>query len=112
MSDTVSDEEVQEAREYVDTLRDKIAEEKNRASVIASDNENAVRKAALDNEAENLERELAALQAANDPATVQAQIETLTSQVDASNEPQVVDTTPPPPPPLPTDDGPAADDEN
>lgn len=104
MTDTVSDEDVLEAREYVDTLREQIADEKAKASATASENNNAVRKASLDNEAQNLERELAALREANDPKNVEAALGAIVQQVDASNEPQVVDTTPPP---LPTDDGPA-----
>lgn len=111
MSDTVSNEEVQEVREYVDTLREQIAEEKAKASAITSTNNNAIRKASLDTEAQNLERELAALREANDPANVQAQVDAITAQVEASNDPQIVDTTAPTPPPLPTDDGPQADDK-
>lgn len=112
MSNTVTDEDVQESRAYVDDLRERIADEKAKSAAIADTNNNVIRKSTLDAEAERLERELAALRAANDPAAVQAQVEALTSQVEAVNDVHVVDTTPPPPPPLPTDDGPSADDEN
>lgn len=110
MTDSVTDEDVLASRQRVDSLREDIAEEKARSSAIASSNENVIRKSALDAEAERLEAELAALKAANDPSAVEAQVAALTSQVDHSNDAQVVDTTPPPPPPLPTDDGPSADD--
>lgn len=110
MTDQVTNEEVQTARERVDNLRSAIEAEKSRASAQATSNSNIVRKASLDAEAERLERELAALRVANDPANVAAQVEALTDQVAATNEEQVVDTSAPVLPPLPTDDGPADDD--
>jgi len=112
MTDQVTNEEVDQARARVDRLRDAIAAEKSRASAQATSNANVVRKATLDAEGDSLERELAALQEANDPSVAAAQVAALTGQMTDAVTPDVVNTAPPVLPPLPTDDGPPADDDD
>lgn len=72
MAETVSDKDVEKTRSRVEKLREQIADEKSKASVIADEGANAVRQASLEREAEVLEAELAMLKEANKPANVKA----------------------------------------
>lgn len=70
MPDTVTDKEVDSARSRVTKLREQIRAEKAKVQVNSTEAENAVRKAALDTEADRLEAELAALKDANKASNV------------------------------------------
>lgn len=76
MADSVSDKEVQNSRKRVDDLRQKILAEQVKSSVAVSDGANALKKAALDSEAERLEAQLAAMRDAGKDATkvIKAQV--------------------------------------
>lgn len=65
MPQTVTDQDVAATRARVEGLREEIAAEKARASVIAAEGANAVSVAALEREEVSLKAELAALKAAN-----------------------------------------------
>ncbi len=70
MAETVSDRDVEQARNRVEKLREQIAEEKSKASVIANEGANAVRIAGLEREESDLKVELAKLKEANKPKVV------------------------------------------
>lgn len=85
MPETVSDKDVERTRNRVEKLREQIAEEKSKASVIADEGANAVRVASLEREEETLKAELAALKDANKPA---AQREALEDATEPAPEPE------------------------
>lgn len=101
MSDFVSDEEVQAARDRVEDLRAQVAEERQQNAANARSNENAHRKAALEAEAERFEAELAALRQQDEVATAPA--------VPAQPTPTSIPTSTPTPAPVPA--APVADDD-
>ena len=65
MPQTVTDQDVATTRARVEALREEIAKEKSRASVVAASGANASSIAALDSEEVSLKAELSALKAAN-----------------------------------------------
>ncbi len=74
---TVSDKEVDKAREKVNKLVEQIAEEASRASAAIRSSENTVRLATLEGETERLERELAVLKENNNKAALKASTKAL-----------------------------------
>jgi hypothetical protein len=94
MAETVTDDEVAQARARVEDLRDQIADEKNKIAATLVNDENAYRMASLDAEATRLEAELAAIRDANSPEAREATVGQVTEQVAATAAPQPVVTTP------------------
>lgn len=94
MAETVSDKDVEKARERVDRLREQIADEKSKAASNVRENENAVRKARLDAEVGRLENQLAALKESNKAANVRAATEHVIEQV-AAGQADIVGTSAP-----------------
>jgi hypothetical protein len=83
MPDTVSDKDVERTRARVEKLREQVAEEKAKASVVADEGANAVRVASLERDEEALKAELATLKEANKP---RAQREAVADAIEGPEE--------------------------
>lgn len=110
MPDTVTDQDVKQARKRVDKLHEAIAEERAKLAASAVNNENAVRVAALMTEEQRLEAELNALRQAN-ATQGEAVAAAVTSTVAGGLQGQPAAIVPPPPPPPSADAEPDEDKE-
>lgn len=70
MSENVTDEDVEQARKRVDSLREQVNTERQKRAANAKSSENALRKSRLDAEAEKFEAELKALREKAEPQKV------------------------------------------